>query len=104
MNRIEAALVGLQNRAGVAIVHEHTLQELSMPSLEIAHALLTPETQKALSPPMAALILGAVSQAETVMEIVGRVCDPYFCGGALKTANSKAAWRGQRESQTLTPR
>lgn len=51
-----------------------------MPSLELAQTLLAPETQKALSLPMAALILGAVSQVESVMEIVDRVCDPLFCG------------------------
>ena len=62
-----------------------------MPSLEIAQAILAPETRKVLSPSMAALILGAVSQVEAVMEIVDRVCDPYFSGGALKTARSKVA-------------
>lgn len=75
-----------------------------MPSLEIAQALLAPETQKALSLPMAALIFGALSQVETVMEIVDRVCEPYFCGGTLKTSGSKVAGRVQREPQTLTPR
>jgi hypothetical protein len=69
------------------IPHEHNLQEFSMPSLEVAQALLGFETQKALSLPMAAVIFGAVSQVETVMEIVDRVCDP-FIGGAVKTANS----------------
>jgi hypothetical protein len=63
-----------------------------MSSLEIAQALLTPETQKAFSLPMTALILGAVSQVETVMEIVDRVCDPLF-GGAVKAASSTVARR-----------
>ena len=36
-----------------------------MSSLKIAHALLAPETQKALSLPMAALIVGVVSQVES---------------------------------------
>jgi hypothetical protein len=44
-----------------------------MPSFKTAQALPAPETQKALSLPMAALILGAVSQVEKVMEIVDRV-------------------------------
>jgi hypothetical protein len=80
--------LALQNPIDVRqIPHEHTLQEFSMPSLEVAQALLGFETQKALSLPMAALIFGAVSQVETVMEIVDRVCDPFFCG-AVKTANS----------------
>jgi hypothetical protein len=58
-----------------------------MPSLEVAQALLALETRKALSLPMAVVIVGAVSQVETVMEIVDRVCDPFF-GGAVKTATS----------------
>jgi hypothetical protein len=69
------------------IPHEHTLKEFSMPSLDVAQALLALETPKALSLPMAAVIFGAVSQVETVMEIVDRVCDPFF-GGSVKTANS----------------
>ena len=58
-----------------------------MPSLEVAQALLSLETQKALSPPMAAVVFGAVSQVESVMEMVDRVCDPFF-GGAVKGATS----------------
>ncbi len=46
-----------------------------MPSLEIVHALLAPETQKTVSLPMAALILGAVSQVENLIELAERVCD-----------------------------
>lgn len=57
-----------------------------MPSLEVAQVLLGFETQKALSLPMAAVIFGAVSQVETVMEIVDRVCDPFF--DTVKTAKS----------------
>ena len=49
-----------------------------MPSLKIADALLGLETQKALSLPMAALILGAVSQVESLIELADRVCDPVF--------------------------
>ena len=75
-----------------------------MPSPEIAQALLAPQAQKALSLPMAALILGALSQVETVMEIVDRVCDPYFCGGTFQAASQKVAARVQREQQTVTPR
>ena len=56
-----------------------------MPSLEVAQELLGFETQKALSLPMAAVIFGTV-QVETVMEIVDRVCDPFF--GTVKTAKS----------------
>src|SRR5437868_10328028 len=58
---------GLQNRNVRQLFHNTFLQEFSMPSPEIAQALLAPETQKALSLPMAALIFGALSQVETVM-------------------------------------
>ena len=49
-----------------------------MPSPKIVDALLALETQKALSLPVAALILGAVSQVEALIEIADRVCDPVF--------------------------
>ena len=49
-----------------------------MLSLEISRALLSPETRKALSLPTAALILGALSQVENLVELVDRVCDPIF--------------------------
>jgi hypothetical protein len=65
-----------------------------MPSPEITQALLAPETQKVLSLPMAALVLGALSQVETLMDIVDRVCEPYF---DVRTAGSKVARRIQRE-------
>jgi len=58
-----------------------------MASLKIAQALLSPEIQKALSLPTAALILGAVSEVETLMEIVDRVCDPLF-RGAVEAART----------------
>ena len=56
-----------------------------MHSLKAAQALLSLETQTALSLPTAALILGAVSQVDTVMEIVDRVCDPLFRGAGRTT-------------------
>ena len=49
-----------------------------MLSPKIADALLALETQKTLSLPMAALILGAVSQVEGLIELAERVCDPVF--------------------------
>jgi hypothetical protein len=49
-----------------------------MPSPEIVHALLAPETQKALSLPTAALILGALSQVDNLIELAERVCNPVF--------------------------
>ncbi len=59
-----------------------------MPSLKIAHALMAPETQKALSLPMAALILGAVSQVEVLIELADRVCDPVFRRSIKTTTDS----------------
>jgi hypothetical protein len=50
------------------------------PSLKIVHAFLDPETRKALSLPLAVLIMGALSQVETTIELTNRVCDPYFAG------------------------
>jgi hypothetical protein len=56
-----------------------------MPPLEIKQALAPPGTQNVLSLPVAAPIFCAVSREETLMEIVDRVCDPFFCG-ALKSS------------------
>jgi hypothetical protein len=47
-----------------------------MPSPKIVDALLALETQKSMSRPRAALILGAVSQVEALIELADRVCDP----------------------------
>ena len=47
-----------------------------MLSLEIPRALLSTETQKALSLSTAALILRALSQVENLIELAERVCDP----------------------------
>ncbi len=48
-----------------------------MPS-PMTNVLLALETQKAVPVPMAALVLGAVSQVEVLTELVDRVCDRYF--------------------------
>lgn len=47
-----------------------------MTSPKIADILLVFETQKALAFPMTALILGAVSQVETLIDLADRVCTP----------------------------
>ncbi|HKU28749.1 MAG TPA: hypothetical protein VJQ54_24980 [Candidatus Sulfotelmatobacter sp.] len=57
-----------------------------MPSPKIAETLFALETQKALSLPLAALILGAVSQVEALIELADRVCDPVY-GKTVKTTN-----------------
>jgi len=48
------------------------------PSLKIVQAFLEPETRKALSLPLAALITGALSQVEATIELTNRVCDSVF--------------------------
>ena len=48
------------------------------PSLKVVHAFLDPDTRKALSLPLAVLITGALSQAETTIELANRVCDSVF--------------------------
>ena len=47
------------------------------PSLKIIKAFLDPETRNVLSLPLAALVLGALSQVETAIELADRVCDQY---------------------------
>jgi hypothetical protein len=59
-----------------------------MPSLKIAHVLLAPETRKAMSLPMAVLILGAVSQVDALIELVDRVCNPVFRRSIKTTTDS----------------
>jgi hypothetical protein len=48
------------------------------PSLKMVHAFLDPETGKAFSLPLAALITGALSQVEATIELTNRVCDSVF--------------------------
>jgi hypothetical protein len=48
------------------------------PSLKVVHAFLDPETTKALSLPVAALIAGALSQVEATIELTNRVYDSVF--------------------------
>jgi hypothetical protein len=49
-----------------------------MLSPEISHALPSIQKQETLSVPTAALILGALSQVENLIEVAERVCDPVF--------------------------
>jgi hypothetical protein len=49
-----------------------------MPSPKLTNAFLALEAQKNLPLPMAALILGAISQVEALIEVADRVCDPVF--------------------------
>jgi hypothetical protein len=48
------------------------------PSLKVVHAFFDPGTRKALALPLAVLITGALSQAETTIELANRVYDSVF--------------------------
>ena len=48
------------------------------PTLKVIQAFLDPETTRALSIPLAALITGALSQVETTIELTNRVYDSVF--------------------------
>jgi hypothetical protein len=47
-----------------------------MLSPEISPALLAIQTQESLSVPTAALIFGALSKVENLIELAERICDP----------------------------
>jgi hypothetical protein len=49
-----------------------------MLSPEFSRALLSIQTQETLSLPTAALILGALSQVESLIELAEQVCNPVF--------------------------
>jgi hypothetical protein len=59
-------------------------------SLKVIHAFLNPETRKALSLPLGALIVGALSQVETTIDLTNRVCDSVF--HRQNKAGSGDAW------------
>jgi hypothetical protein len=61
------------------------------PSLKVVHAFLNPETRKALSLPLAALITGAFSRVETTIELANRVCDSVF-HRSIKTTTDSGDW------------
>jgi hypothetical protein len=63
------------------------------PSLKVVHALLHPETRKALSLPLAALITGALSQVETTIELANRVCDSVFHRSIKTTTDLASGYR-----------
>lgn len=48
------------------------------PSLKVIHSFLAPETPKALSLPLAALITGALLQVDSAIELANRVYDQVF--------------------------
>ena len=48
------------------------------PSLSVIHSFLDPETPKALSLPLAALITGALLQVESAIQLANRAYDSVF--------------------------
>jgi hypothetical protein len=61
------------------------------PSLKVMHAFMDPDTRKALSLPLAMLVTGALSQAETTIELANRVCDSVF-RRSVKTMTYSGDW------------
>jgi hypothetical protein len=70
------------------------------PSLKVVHAFLNPQTPKALSLPLAALITGALSQVETTIELTNRVCDSVF-HRSIKTTTDSAVGSTVAASMSL---
>jgi hypothetical protein len=63
--------------------HESLLRSYQMPipsesSLKMIKACLDPETSKTLSLPLAALVIGALSEVETTIQLANQVYDRYF--------------------------
>jgi hypothetical protein len=48
------------------------------PSLKMIKAFLEPETRNLLPFPLAALVVCALSQVETAIELANRICDQYL--------------------------
>jgi hypothetical protein len=70
------------------------------PSLKVVHAFLDPETPKALSLPLAALITGALSQVGATIVLTNRVCDSVF-HRSIKTTTDSAVGSPVASAMTL---
>ena len=55
------------------------------PSLRLMNVLLNAETGNLFSCSLAALVIGALSQAEATMELTNRVCDRYIAFQSRQT-------------------
>jgi hypothetical protein len=71
-----------------------------MPSPKTIDALLAPKAQKTLTLPVAALILGAVSQVDSLIELADRVCDTEFRQRTRTTANGGGHPVARNQSST----
>jgi hypothetical protein len=74
-----------------------------MPSPKLTDAFLARETQQALPRPLAVLILGAVSQVETLMELADRVCDRNFTVASARRLNALNASDSRTPSEGIAP-
>jgi hypothetical protein len=70
-----------------------------MLSLEIARALLSTETQQNLSLPTAVLILGALSQVESLIDLAERICDPLLRRSTTMTDSAVRSTGPAREAR-----
>lgn len=78
VDRIEATADRAGQSKYVSAVRQNPSLGVPMLSPEISHVLLSIQTQETLSVPTAALIFGALSQVENLIELAERVCDPVF--------------------------
>jgi hypothetical protein len=86
IDRIERGLFHRQDFSNVRAVRSNiTVKEKAMSSPEIANALLALEKQEALSLPVAALVLGVVSQVESLIDLADRVWDQVFSPSVPRT-------------------
>jgi len=55
------------------------------PSLRLMHTLLNAESGNVWSCSLAALVIGALSQVESTLELTNRVCDRYVASQTRQT-------------------
>ncbi len=58
------------------------------PSPKVIRTLLNSETRNGLSVPVAAIVVGILSQVETTIELTNRICDRYLLNGNRQSAGS----------------
>ena len=62
------------------------------PSLRLMNTLLNAQTGNVLSCSLLALVIGALSQAETTIELTNRVCDRYIAFQARQILDRASSW------------
>lgn len=58
------------------------------PSPKVIRTLMNSETRSGLSVPVAAILVGILSQVETTIELTNRICDRYLPNGKRQPAGS----------------